>query len=94
MNDTVIMFPISKEFMLVAEFDGKEGVIEVPTAMIAACNTKILLHADEQVYAPKKAFPYLSPDGQVHYDGSIFEHYKVQTDVTSEIQTVGKRRRP
>jgi len=56
MRDTQVYFPLSRNVALVGEFDGHEGEITGTKELVSLLNTKMLMFAYKQVYAPKLAF--------------------------------------
>lgn len=78
MTDTEILFPLTKNALLVGDFEGKEGTILASLSLVAAANTKMIMHAFDQAYGPKQTFPYLGPDGQIYYDRMLFERFGTQ----------------
>lgn len=56
MKDTQVYFPISKNVALAGEFDGHDGELTGTKELVSLLNTKMLMFAYKQVYAPKLAF--------------------------------------
>jgi len=75
MPDTEILFPLTQNAVLLGSFEGDEGTVVASAPFQAAVNSKMIALAFEQVYAPKKAFPYVGPNLQFHHDRHFMERY-------------------
>lgn len=56
MKDTQVYFPLSRSMALIGEFDGHEGEVTGTRELISLLNTRMLMFAYKQVYAPKLTF--------------------------------------
>lgn len=65
MKDTWVYFPVAMNLALVGEFDGPTGVIEATRDLVAMLNTKILMSAHKQLYAPMIGFYLLGKSGEL-----------------------------
>lgn len=70
LKGTQLYFPVSRELALIGEFDGPEGVIAGTKEYVAALNTKMVLFAYKQVYAPKIEFHVVNSSEKIS-DGNI-----------------------
>ncbi len=73
MKSTQVYFPLSRNVGLIGEFGGKQGVLPVNKDLVAVLNSKMLMFAYKQVYAPTAQFPFLSRDGSIMVGTGIFK---------------------
>ena len=76
MPDTEVLFPITKNLVIIGSFEGKDGTVPATTLFVARANTKTIHHAFEQMYGPKKVIPYIGPDFKVYHDRNFFEKWE------------------
>ena len=74
MKDTQVYFPISKDAALVGEFDGHEGAIDGTKELVAVLNSKMLIFAYKQIYAPKLNFHFRGKAGEILEGKYLFKH--------------------
>ncbi len=65
LKGTEVLFPVSKNIALSGIFSGEEKVIRGTSEMVAMINTKIMLNAMHQIYAPMQRFNFRSPLGKI-----------------------------
>ena len=65
LKGTEVYFPVSQDLALLGEFEGKEGAIEATENLVAIFNSKMLLNAYKQVYAPKFGFKFYVKDDEI-----------------------------
>lgn len=75
MQDTEILFPLTRNILLLGAFEIDNGTIAVSTPFLASANFRMIQYAFEQVYSFKKVFPYISPDLQIHHDRDFMERF-------------------
>ena len=76
MPDTEILFPITKNLIVIGSFEGKDGTVSATTPFVAGANTKMIRHAFEQMYGPKKAIPYIGPDLKFYHDRNFLDRWE------------------
>lgn len=65
LRGTEVIFPVSHDLLMVGEFDGKGGILEVDQRRVAYANGFIIWHSDRQVYAKDDRFFYVGPTGDI-----------------------------
>lgn len=55
---TQLVFPISKELLIIGAFEAEDGEIDADDFLIAQINGRIILHATRQIYARDSEFLY------------------------------------
>ena len=65
MRDTQILFPLSRNMILLGEFDGNEGILEGSKELIASLNSKMLSFTYKQIYAPKMNFYFYNKANEI-----------------------------
>jgi hypothetical protein len=78
MQDTEVLFPLTRNTLLLGAFEGENGTVVASTPFVAGANIRMIHHAFEQVYSSKKVFPYLGPDLQFHHDRHFMERFQVR----------------
>lgn len=74
MLDTEVVFPLTSECFLLGRFEGMDdGVEEAYAPFIAYCNTRMISHAFDFAIMFDKAFPYVLPADQMHWDDKFME---------------------
>lgn len=58
-SGTEVIFPVSHDVVMVGEFDGEGGVIELGPEQVASVNSTLIWHATRQVYARDDKFLFL-----------------------------------
>lgn len=76
MADTEIQFPVTRDHLLIGAFEGEDGTVTATTQLVAGANLRMIQHAFQQVYSPKKVFPYIGPDLQFHHDRQFMERFE------------------
>jgi hypothetical protein len=76
MPDTEVLFPITKNLIVIGSFEGKDGTVSATTSFAAGANTKMIHHAFEQMYGPKKVIPYIGPDLKFYNDRNFFDRWE------------------
>jgi hypothetical protein len=72
LNDTEVIFPISKSLFLHGEFDGHEGTRYADDRLIACMNTKMIMSAYKQVYSSTRRFLFLADDFSIQTGNKLF----------------------
>lgn len=83
MPDTEVLFPITKNLIVIGSFEGKNGTVSAATPFVARANTTMIHHAFEQMYGPKKVIPYIGPDFRFYHDRNFldrWEQFKLKPD--------------
>lgn len=81
MQDTEVVFPLTSECFLLGRFEGMEdGVEEAYAPFIAHCNTRVTSHAFDYAIMSEKAFPYVMPPDQIHWDDKFMERAREYRD--------------
>lgn len=75
-EDTEVLFPLTKEMLLLGSFEGEDGTEATNDILVAVLNTKMIQQSFGQVYAPKKTFPYLGPDRMPYHDRHFMERFE------------------
>lgn len=65
MRDTEILFPLSRNMILLGAFDGNEGVLEGNNELVATLNSKMLSFTYKQIYAPKMNFNFYNKANEI-----------------------------
>ena len=65
MRDTRVIFPVSKEIVIIGEFDKEDLVAIVGKKTVATINSQICFMANSQIYSPSLRFDWLTPDGEI-----------------------------
>lgn len=76
MPDTEVLFPITKHLVVIGSFEGKEGTVPATTPFVAGANTRLIHHAFEQMYGPKKVIPYIGPDWKFYHDRHFLDKWQ------------------
>lgn len=76
MQDTELLFPLTRDTLLLGAFEGENGCVAASTPFVATANLKTIQHAFEQVYSLRKVFPYVGPDLQFHHDQHFMERFE------------------
>ncbi len=76
MPDTEVLFPITKNLIVIGSFEGKDGTVSATTPFVAGANTKMIHHAFEQMYGPKKVIPYIGPDLKFYHDRNFLDKWE------------------
>lgn len=76
MPDTEVLFPITKNLIVIGAFEGKDGTVSATTPFVAGANTKMIHHAFEQMYGPKKVIPYIGPDLKFYNDRNFLDKWE------------------
>lgn len=76
MHDTEVLFPLTRDALLIGEFDGPEGTFPANFELVAAANTKMFVHAFDQAYLPGRSLSYRGPDGRFHHDTKLVERFR------------------
>lgn len=76
MPETEVLFPLTQNALLVGAFEGKDSVEDADMFLVAGANGKMIGSAFEQVYAPKRVFPYVGPGMTYHRDRHFMEVLK------------------
>ena len=83
MPDTEVLFPITKNLIVIGSFEGKDGTVPATTSFVAGANTRMIHRAFEQMYGPKKVIPYIGPDLKFYHDRNFldkWERFKRKTE--------------
>jgi hypothetical protein len=73
MLDTEVLFPLSKRAVIAGTFDQPEVAVDVSLPLVAMANTKMIMHAVDQLYSSTSRFPYFGQDGQAYNDCLLFQ---------------------
>ncbi|MGZ7208509.1 MAG: DUF4238 domain-containing protein [Methanobacterium sp.] len=65
MRNTQVYFPVSRNIALVGEFEGRLGVIDGTSELVAALNSKMLAFTYKQVYSSKIGFYFHGRNGEL-----------------------------
>ncbi len=76
MPDTEVLFPITKNLIVIGSFEGKDGTVPATTPLVAGANTKMIHHAFEQIYGPKTVILYIGPDMQFYHDRNFLDKWE------------------
>ena len=71
--NTVVGFPLSRHLFLFGVYEGVDETIVADASMVALLNTSQTAKAFQQIYAPKKTFPYLAPDKTFRHDNHLLD---------------------
>lgn len=74
MKNTQVYFPFSKTLALIGEFDGHAGIIDATKELVAMLNSKLLMFAYKQIYAPRIGFFFLGKSGEILEGTHILKH--------------------
>lgn len=80
MRETEVYFPLTKHLALLGTFEGEDIVEDAKIYTVALANLRIIEHAFNQVYAPKRSFPYIAPDIKFYHDRLFMERFKAFHD--------------
>jgi len=80
MKDTQVMFPLTKNALLLGELEGKDVTEEAVESLVAGANAKTIGHAFEQVYAAKRSFPYIGPGMTYRFDSNFMEVWAAERE--------------
>ena len=80
MPNTEVYFPLTKNLALLGIFDKADTVQRAENTWIAQMNLRIIQHSYEQIYAAKRSFPYLGPDGQYYFDWHFMDRFRARHD--------------
>lgn len=78
MQDTEILFPLTRNILLLGAFEIENGTIAASTPFVAGANYRMIQYAFERVYSFKKVFPYISPDLQIYHDRDFMERFEAE----------------
>jgi len=76
MTETDLIFPLTKELLLVGSFEGEDAVLEAPAEFVAFANMRMIRYSHGQVYAAKRSFPYIGPDRRFYNDRHFMEQWE------------------
>lgn len=65
MRDTEVVFPLTKNLVLIGTFDGHNGYEIARPKLVAAANGRIAAYCSRQIYSPKRGFPTLDSQMQI-----------------------------
>lgn len=71
MRDTEVLFPLTKNLLLIGTFDGEDGYQDASHLLIAASNSRVANSCSRQIYSTKRAFSALNHKKQI-IDGADF----------------------
>lgn len=74
MKNTQVYFPVSRNLALVGEFDGHAGLIDATRELVAMLNSKLLMFAYKQIYAPKIGFFFVGKSGEILEGRHLLRH--------------------
>ncbi|ECO2987081.1 hypothetical protein ABI58_11025 [Salmonella enterica subsp. enterica serovar Salford] len=63
--DTSVLFPVSKDLILLGDYNGVEGVFDTDDKLAAYFNSKSIFHAVERVFSSDLTFNYIDANGDV-----------------------------
>lgn len=81
LRGTEVIFPVSHDLLMVGEFDGKGGILEVDQERVAYANGFIIWHSDRQVYARDDRFFYLGSKGDLRRGGDLASDLRANFEV-------------
>jgi hypothetical protein len=73
---TEVIFPLSKELVLIGTFEGSQGEIIADRRAIAMINTVIIEGSGRQIFSPSNDFEFYSTDGMVLNSSEVFRHFR------------------
>ena len=76
MPDTEVLFPLTQNLLLLGTFEGEDAIVDAAPELVAVSNRRMIEHAFEQVYTPRKVFPYIGPDHQYCHDRHFMERFE------------------
>ena len=65
MRDTEVLFPLTKNLVLIGTFDGESGYQDASPMLVAASNSRVANYCSRQIYSPKRAFTALNHQMQI-----------------------------
>ena len=65
LRNTRIIFPLSRNLVLVGEFDGREGNIIGTEKLIAQLNSTMIIYAFQYTYSSKTSFKFMGKNHQI-----------------------------
>ncbi|MGE0823078.1 MAG: DUF4238 domain-containing protein [Candidatus Binatia bacterium] len=74
MRDTQVYFPLSQDAALIGEFAGHEGAVDGTRELIAGLNSKMLMFAYKQIYAPKLSFYFWGKNEEILEGKHLLKH--------------------
>lgn len=76
LQNTTIVFPVSKRFALIGAFDGREGKVMAEKAFVSSINSIILQNAHKQLFADSPDFMIASANGDLQNSKKFFKDFK------------------
>jgi hypothetical protein len=65
LKDTRIIFPVSKNMVMIGEFDIPNAVTLAKKRLVSVVNTKVIQFANPQVYAPDPSFSFINIEQKI-----------------------------
>ncbi|MCX2896777.1 DUF4238 domain-containing protein [Pseudomonas mandelii] len=65
MRDTEVLFPLTKNLVLIGIFDGESGYQIASPLLVAASNSRVANYCSRQIYSSKRSFTALSPQMEI-----------------------------
>jgi hypothetical protein len=75
-SGTEIVFPLSKELVLIGTFEGYQRKIVADRKVIAMVNTIIIEGSDRQIFSPINDFEFFSSDGMILSSSEVLRHFR------------------
>jgi len=76
MAGSEIVFPLSKELVLIGTFEGSQRKIIADRKVIAMVNTVIIEGSDRQIFSPINDFEFFSTDGIILSSSEVLHNFK------------------
>lgn len=65
MRDTEVLFPLTKNLVLIGTFDGDSVYQKASPLLVAASNSRVANYCSRQIYSSKRSFTALSPQMEI-----------------------------